>query len=168
MKKSFITVIAAIYIGIFFGPASAHAQKYAAISAPLGAHIREVMLFIELDGRDCSTYSFGPGVGCMTRAGDEQINIITLGIGSPCRKNGTVQLDFTDDFYLVGVTCGSSKYLLRNLISVMNASYGSGEETRSKDGGYRQVLWNIEEMSVKASEQQIGDKAIYSVSVLLM
>jgi len=168
MLKRIFSGFVAVCIGLSFAPLEAHAQKYAAISAPVGEHIRNVMLFIELDARNCSTYSFGSGVGCMTSAGDEDVNIIRLGIGSPCRKHGTVQLDFTDDFYLIGVTCGSSKDLLRNLVSVMNASYGEGEETRSKDGDYRETLWKTREMAVKAVEENFGDRSVYSASVFLL
>ena len=141
------------------------AVERAIIHAPIGAHIREVRQFIEFDPRNCNSYSMGPGIGCLINMGSRSSGVIKLGNQTPCRASGTVQLDFTNDFYLTAVSCGSNKELLDAFTQSMKTSYGLGEVSGAKEDGYLQTTWIADGFNVIAAENFIGDTSIYKVSI---
>lgn len=135
------------------------------ISAPIGFHISEIKQMVNLNPRSCSRYTAGPGVGCMTH--NESLNsmLINLGDVSPCRSGGTVQLDFSDDFYLIAVTCGSNKELLEKFSASMKKTYGTGKTKGGEQDDFNQTDWSVESLSVRSSTSKIGDTTIYSAAV---
>lgn len=141
------------------------AEQITGISAPIGLHISEIKQMDNLNPRSCSRYTAGPGVGCMTRADPQSAMLIKLGDASPCRSGGTVQLDFTDDFYLIAVTCGSNKELLEKFSALMKKSYGSGRTKAGEQDDFSQIDWSVESLTVRVSTSKIGDTAIYSATV---
>lgn len=140
-------------------------EQNASISAPIGLHISEIKQMINLNPRACSTYSAGPGVGCMTRTEPQSATLINLGDVSPCRPGGTVQLDFSDDFYLIAVKCGSNKELLEKFSASMRKSYGVGKSRGAEQDDFSQTDWSVESLSVRSSMSKIGDTTIYSATV---
>lgn len=148
---------------VLSGSVHAQTKERSQILAPVGQHARDVRRSIEFEARDCSSYSAGFGIGCMTRSSEDGLNIIALGSESPCRKNGTVQLDFTQQFYLVAVTCGSNKESLERFIKRMNVSYGSGESEKGAE--YAQTEWKFGKTTVRASERVFGPDMQYRVMV---
>ena len=161
----FLSTTMFFFIASSFFVVNAQTRGRDAISAPVGKHIREARQNIEFEARDCRSYSAGAGIGCRTAASDLGINVIKLGAQRPCRRNGTVQLDFTEDFYLVGVTCGSNKELMELFIRGMNASYGPGESTGSKQEEYMQTTWKDGTTTIKVAETILGGDSLYKVSV---
>ena len=141
------------------------AEQITGISAPIDLHISEIKQMIDLNPRSCSRYTAGPGVGCMGRTESQSATLIKLGDATPCRPGGTVQLDFSDDFYLIAVTCGSSKELLEKFSASMKKSYGAGREKASEQDDFSQTDWTVESLTVRASLSKVGDTAIYSATV---
>jgi hypothetical protein len=141
-------------------------EQTAGISAAIGLHISEIKKMIDLNPRSCNRYTAGPGVGCMTRANSQGAMPINLGDSSPCRSGGTVQLDFSDDFYLIAVTCGSNRELLEKFSTSMKKTYGAGRTKADEQGDFSQTDWSVESLSVRASMSKIGDAVVYSATVL--
>lgn len=137
------------------------------VYAPLDQHIRDVSSIIQFEPRNCNSYSVGGGVGCMFSENGNGQNIVKIGGMTPCRPGGTVQLDFTNDFYLLAATCGSSSELIEKFTKTMNASYGPGKSKGSKRESYVQTAWDLPDKRVTASETSFGSTTIYKVTVMV-
>lgn len=144
---------------------STQATERESIYAPLGKHIRDVKNVIDFDAKNCNSYSAGSGIGCMTRASGRGIDIIKIGRKSPCRQGGTVQLDFSNDFHLLAVTCGSNKELIDQFTKIMNINFGPGKSEGSKEEDYLLTKWSAGEITIKAAETTLGSDTIYKVTV---
>ena len=147
---------------------SVHAENRDSINSPLGLHIRDVKRMIEIDVRNCNSYSVGSGIGCMSRTDGNGVEVIKLGKKSPCRIGGTVQLDFTEEFFLVGATCGSNQELTDQFIQTMHKNYGLGKTEKDIEDGYLMSQWEIGKIIVKSTAKKMGDDTYYRISIYFL
>lgn len=135
---------------------------------PIGLSPAEVRETFRVDQKNCHTYSFGSGFGCISVINRSQDSPIQMTDGyTPCLRGSTANYDFISGNALSSVGCHASEAEWKIFAMKMTDAHGSGKIESAKSGivSGESTTWILGKLSVSTVKKLYGSEERYLVYV---